>query len=88
MAAAHSKVSDLFFQQKVSILPAPSVFLERKGRKKNQVLSELSYPAREGGGQKPFLSLEETPFLISRWEGETTMGTGQNTESDGGLKTM
>lgn len=74
MAAAHRKVSALVFQQSVSILPSPSVFLERKGGETKQRLREGSYPAMGGRAQKPLLSLEEAPFIVSRWEGEAGGG--------------
>lgn len=74
MAAAHSKVSALVFQQNVSILPSPSVFLERKVRKTKQDLRDCSYSAMESKTQKPLLSLEEAPFIVSRWEGEARGG--------------
>lgn len=70
MATVHGKVSALVFQQNVSILPSPSVFLERKGGKTKQRLRERSYPAMGGNAQKPLHSLEEAPFIVSSWEGE------------------
>lgn len=74
MAATHSNVSALVFQQNISILPSPSVFLERKVGKTKQEFRDCSYPAMESKIQKPLLSLEEAPFIVSRWEGEARGG--------------